>query len=71
MPAIPSEIDVDPELLGKLPNGQMGTITVDSAETTRKYGVLGVRFNTLRSFYKCVRAQVNDHKSPESCFERD
>lgn len=31
------------------------------------YGQLAVRFNTLRSFYGCVRTQINDHKPAESC----
>ena len=32
-----------------------------------KYGVLGVRFNTLREFYGCVREAVNTQKEVEGC----
>jgi hypothetical protein len=45
----------------------MGTITVDDANVSKEYGVLGTRFNTLRELYNCVRAQVNEHKSPKEC----
>lgn len=67
LPAIPAELDRDPEPLGQLADGTMGTITVDSAETARKYGTLGVRYNTLRSFYDCVRQAVNTNKPVKDC----
>lgn len=67
MPAIPAAIDVDPEPVGQLPNGEMGTLALDNAELTRKYGVLGVRFNTLREFYGCVREAINTQEPVEDC----
>lgn len=67
LPAIPKSIDVDPAPLPQLPNGEMGTVVVDSAETTRSYGILATRFNTLREFYNCVRTQMNEHKAPSEC----
>lgn len=45
----------------------MGTLAVTSATDTQKYGVLAVRYNTLRAFYNCVRDQVNNHKSAAEC----
>lgn len=67
LPPIPAQIDVDPEPLGQLRDGEMGTVTVDSAEMSRKYGALGVRFNTLREFYECVREAANTQGNPEDC----
>lgn len=67
LPPIPAAIDVDPELVGYLPNGEMGTLAIDSADLTRKYGVLGVRFNTFRQFYACVREAVNTQQRPDDC----
>lgn len=67
LPAIPAQLDQDPEPVGQLPDGSMGAITVDSAELTRKYGTLGVRFNTLREFYSCVRTAVNTNKPVKDC----
>ncbi len=67
LPAIPAEIDQNPAPVGQLPDGSMGAITVDSGLLTQAYGVLAVRFNTLREFYGCVRAQVNEHKAPADC----
>jgi hypothetical protein len=45
----------------------MGTLTNAYAALLQQYGKLGVRFNTLGQFYDCVRDQVNNHKSPDSC----
>jgi hypothetical protein len=45
----------------------MGTLAVDQPVTAGLYGDLAVRFNTFREFYNCVRRQVNDHKTTESC----
>lgn len=45
----------------------MGTLAVADGVTAKLYGQLAVRFNTLRSFYGCVRTQINDHKPAESC----
>lgn len=60
-------MNVDPEPLGKLPAGDLGAVTLDSADMALKYGVLGVRFNTLREFYGCVREAVNTQKEVEGC----
>ena len=67
LPAIPAAIDRDPEPLGQLPNGEMGTLAVVGLSDAEKYGVLATRFNTLRDFYRCVREQINNHTTAESC----
>lgn len=67
LPPLPAALDRDPELLGILPNGEMGTLAIDSAEMSVRYGVLGVRYNTLRQFYLCVREAVNSQKDVEVC----
>lgn len=67
VPALPAELDQNPEPVGALPNGEMGTIVLDNAELTRKYGVLGVRYNTLREFYGCVREAVNTQTEVKDC----
>lgn len=67
LPAIPAELDKDPELLAPLSDGEMGTIVIDSSDLTRKYGVLGVRYNTLREFYGCVREAANTQKEVKDC----
>lgn len=67
MPALPAELDRDPEPLGVLVDGSMGTLAVTNVTDAQRYGQLGVRYNTLRTFYGCVRDQINDHKSPAEC----
>lgn len=67
LPAIPEQIDRDPEPLGQLPNGELGTVVLDSATGTKRYGELAVRFNTLRAFYNCVRQQHNAGESLAGC----
>ena len=69
LPAIPAQIDKNPEPLGQLPDGTMGTLAVDQPVTAEKYGILAVRFNTLRALYNCVRSQVNDGASPAECIQ--
>jgi len=47
----------------------MGTLAVDQPVTAKLYGELAVRFNTMRTFYRCVRDQMTNHKTPESCLK--
>ena len=49
----------------------MGSLAAKSVEDTGLYGDLAVRYNTLRSFYKCVVGQVNTHKEVSSCIKSD
>lgn len=45
----------------------MGTLATAHADLIGQYGVLGVRYQTLRQFYLCVTRQLNEHKTPEGC----
>jgi len=45
----------------------MGSLTDGYAKLLQQYGTLGVRFNTFREFYDCVRVQINEHKPANSC----
>jgi hypothetical protein len=45
----------------------MGAVTEAYAKLVAQYGTLGVRFNTFRQFYDCVRQQINNHKTADSC----
>lgn len=45
----------------------MGTLATQHGELIEQYGVLGVRYQSLREFYKCVTRQLNEHKTPEGC----
>lgn len=53
--------------MGQLPDGTMGTLALDQPASARLYGELAVRFNGLRQFYRCVRAQLTAHQAPETC----
>jgi hypothetical protein len=67
LPALPSSLDRDPEPLGQLSDGDMGALVLDNANISLKYGVLGVRYNTLRQFYSCVREAVNNQAEAKDC----
>lgn len=45
----------------------MGTLATAHPVLVEQYGVLGVRYQTLREFYKCVVRTMNEGKSPEIC----
>lgn len=45
----------------------MGTIAVAHPKLVEQYGVLGVRYQSLREFYKCVARTMNEGKSPKEC----
>jgi hypothetical protein len=45
----------------------MGTLTEAYGQLVVQYGTLGVRFNTFREFYDCVRQQINEHKTADRC----
>ena len=66
-PAIPADLDRDPNRLGAIEDATLGGLAVKSSEDSLEYGRLAVRYNTLRAYVKCVIAQVNTHTSPESC----
>lgn len=67
LPAIPSTIDRDPQPLGPLADGTMGTLAVDQPVTAKLYGELAVRFNALRTFTRCIITQMNAHETLETC----
>ena len=67
LPAIPAQLDKNPEQLPPLTDGTLGELALDNAEMTRKYGVLGTQFNTLRAFYNCVREGANNGEDFEGC----
>lgn len=69
MPALDANLDRDPEPLGQVEDGSLGTLAVTSAKDAEKYGVLGARYQALRSLYKCVAAQLNEHKAPAECLK--
>jgi hypothetical protein len=45
----------------------MGELTTKHISLVEQYGVLGVRYQSLREFYNCVRVTVNEGKAPKSC----
>jgi hypothetical protein len=45
----------------------MGTLATAYAKLVQQYGTLGVRFDTFREFYSCVREQINNHKTADTC----
>lgn len=67
LPPIPKQIDVDPEPVGQLADGSMGTLTADSVRQTERYGILAVRFNALRELYSCLRATINEGRPLDTC----
>ncbi len=67
LPPLPAAIDQDPEPVGQLKDGEMGTLAIDNVELAQRYGRLGIRFNTLREFYRCVREAANAGKGAEGC----
>lgn len=66
-PALPSQLDKAPEPVKPLADKQMGTLATAHGELIGQYGVLGVRYETLREFYKCVTGALNEGKAPEGC----
>lgn len=67
MPTLPSSLDKDPEAVQPLANDELGEITTKHTELVSQYGVLGVRYQSLRAYYKCVLRQMNEHKTTEGC----
>jgi predicted small lipoprotein YifL len=64
----PPSTDTAPvEKVEPIANGEMGTVTEAYGKLLQQYGTLGVRFNTFREFYDCVRKQINDHKPAKTC----
>jgi hypothetical protein len=45
----------------------MGSLAIASGVDAAAYGRLGVRYQTLRGFYRCVRDQHNAGKSTDLC----
>jgi hypothetical protein len=45
----------------------MGELATKHPQLVKQYGVLGVRYQTLRELYKCVAGAVNTGKSPSGC----
>lgn len=71
-PSIPASLPASPDtkpvaLVEPLPNAELGTLAVAHTRLIEQYGVLGVRFNTFRQFYDCVRKEVNEGKSGKGC----
>lgn len=67
VPALPAQLDKDPAPVQPLANNEMGTVVQHDNGLIEQYGVLGVRYQSLRAFYACVATQLNDHKSPKGC----
>ena len=64
----PASTDTAPvEKVAPLANDEMGTLTEAYGKLVAQYGTLGVRFNSFRQFYDCVRQQINNHKTANSC----
>jgi hypothetical protein len=53
--------------VAQLPDNSMGSLVTGYATLLQQYGKLAVRFITQRQFDDCVRAQVNNHKTADSC----
>lgn len=70
LPQLPASLRKPVEPIGQLPDGSMGTLATDNVSMVDKYARLGVRFWTLVELYDCVREQVNTHKAPETCLDR-
>jgi hypothetical protein len=52
-----------------LENKEMGELAVKHVGLIEQYGILGVRYQTLREFYSCVARTVNEGKSPKVCVQ--